>query len=156
MNRSELGSAGAARQPIVVPATIYHTRPLASTLMRLAMRGPIMSQLPDEREITFEMPRGEKTTVGYNPQALARYFAGIDIRKVFSPQDDDERREGEDALIECLIPALYSFECTGRIYMEVPFTRESFDDSPEVILERLLQEVLDDFWLLVKPEIVVN
>ena len=103
-----------------------------------------MSQLPTKREISFDMPRGETTTVGYNPQALEQCVNGRDTSVLFKP-DSWETSKAQNALVDCLIPALYSFDCTkAGIEIEMPLTQQGLDDVAHVIALRIMQEIVLD------------
>ena len=114
-----------------------------------------MHQLPEEREISFEMPRGSTTIIGYNPQALVRCLAGIDVQKLHFPQDRKDVSEAEQALFECLCPSLYTFECPA-LFVDLPLTKEAIDDLPYVILVRITEGIIEDFSLLTKSKQAIN
>lgn len=116
-----------------------------------------MPKIPTEREIRFEMPRGSTTTIGYNPQALARCLGGIDPLKLHFPKDRKDISDANKALIDCLCPSLYAFECSDlSIHIQMPLTKEALDDLPYVILVRITQEIIDDFTKLVKSKETIN
>lgn len=113
-----------------------------------------MSTLPIEREIRFEMPIGSTTTVGYNPQALEQCANGLDTSVLFKEDQMEPRevREARNTLFECLIPTLYSFDCTAAgVEIEMPLTKQGLDDMAHVIAERIMQEIVLDLERLKNP-----
>lgn len=118
-----------------------------------------MPQLPTEREISFEMPSGSTTTLGYDPQALDRCLAPcagtIDPLKLHFPKDRKDVDDVYNTLMECVCPSLYAFECEA-IYFELPLTKESLDDLPFDVLARITKEVLIDFSALTSVKEQIN
>jgi hypothetical protein len=114
-----------------------------------------MSILPTERELSFEMPKGSTTTVGYNPQALARCLASIDLFKAIISEDRKTVVDATYAVGDCLCPAIYLLE-RESFYVELPMTKEALDRLPGAMVDKIIAEIVEDFAVLAKPYERVN
>lgn len=108
-------------------------------------------ELPEEREIRFIID-DSTTTLEYNPRALAKCLAGVFD---FTSERQIDRVKLKLAVQDCLCPSLYALNC-AFVRTAPPLTPEDLDDLPMVIVERLTDEVWNDFVVLANLDRFIN
>jgi hypothetical protein len=114
-----------------------------------------MEYLPEEREIQFELTKNNAAIVGYNPQALARCLIAVNSLNLQFSKDRKDIVEYNDAVGNCLCPAIYLLECEA-FYIELPLTVEKLDELPDLVVNSIVDSVIEDFAILTKPYERIN